>query len=135
MASLSPASLIYHQWISHNPLIPPLLIVMYKIRCKLQFFQSVSPSIEVLLPSNCCQFGSNKLIKILTGLDISYVDICKENSDKNSTGADGHQHAYPASWSLPPAAVNLRFGTSSQKQDLGGTRLTETGCIKVKTLS
>ena len=33
-ALFSPASLIYHQWISCNVLMPPLLIVMYKMRCK-----------------------------------------------------------------------------------------------------
>ena len=33
-ALLSPASLIYHQQISSNPVKPPLLTVIYKIRCK-----------------------------------------------------------------------------------------------------
>ena len=37
-ALLSPASLIYHQWISCNPLKSSLLIVMYKIRCKTTIF-------------------------------------------------------------------------------------------------
>ena len=36
-----PASLNYHQWISWNPLRPPLLIVMYKIRCKTAILQSI----------------------------------------------------------------------------------------------
>ncbi|KAF6125245.1 hypothetical protein HJG60_009765 [Phyllostomus discolor] len=30
---LSPASLIFHHWISCNPFVAPLLIVTYKIRC------------------------------------------------------------------------------------------------------
>ena len=42
---------------------------------KLPFSEAFSQSIEILLPSNCHQFGSNKLIKILTVLGVSYVDI------------------------------------------------------------
>ena len=38
------------------------------------FFGAFSQSIEVLLPGNYCQFGSNKLIKILTVLDVSFID-------------------------------------------------------------
>ena len=41
---------------------------------KLPFSRIFSKSVEILHPSNC-QFGSDKLIKILTGLDISYIDI------------------------------------------------------------
>ena len=69
-----PASLIYHQWILCNLLMPPLSIVMYKIRCKMAFSGVSSQSFEILLPGNCHQFGANKLIKILIGLDVSFVD-------------------------------------------------------------
>ena len=40
---------------------------------KLPFSGPFSQSIEILLSGNC-QFGSNKLIKILTGLEVSYID-------------------------------------------------------------
>ena len=47
-------------------------------------------AVEVLLPSNC-QFGSNKLIKILADLDVSYVDpsvlIKKDNMCKTRKGS------------------------------------------------
>ena len=59
---LSPASLVCHQWMSHNPLTPPPLTAMYKIGAKLPFFGVFSQSIEILLPSNY-QFSSNKLLK------------------------------------------------------------------------
>ena len=41
---------------------------------KLPFSGALSQSVEVLLPGNCRQFGSNKLTQIATGLDISCVD-------------------------------------------------------------
>ena len=57
----SPASLIYHQWISWNtPLMFPPLILLYKISCKFPFFGALSHSVWLSLPSNCCHFGSNK---------------------------------------------------------------------------
>lgn len=74
LSLLSPASLIYHRWISCSLLMPPLLIVMHKIRCKAAFSRAFSHSIEVLLPCNCPQFGSNKLTIILTGVDASHID-------------------------------------------------------------
>ena len=59
---LSPISLIYHQWIPCNPFTSSLLIVMHKIRCKTTIFWSIFTTVEVLLPRNCHQFGSKKLI-------------------------------------------------------------------------
>ena len=38
----------------------------------MQFSGAFSQFVEVLLPSSCHQFGSDKLIKIRTGLDIFY---------------------------------------------------------------
>ena len=39
-ALLSPTSLIYHEWISCNPLKPPSLILMHEISCKMAIFWS-----------------------------------------------------------------------------------------------
>ena len=55
----------YHQWISCNPFTSSPLILMYKVSGKTAILWSISQSIEILLPGNCGQFGSNKLIKIL----------------------------------------------------------------------
>ena len=55
----SLTSLIYHQWISCNPLTLSPLILMYKIGTKLPFPRAFSQWVEILLPRNCCQFGSN----------------------------------------------------------------------------
>ena len=43
----------------------PPLIRMHKRSCKLPFSGEFSQSVKVLLPGNCHQFGSDKLIKIL----------------------------------------------------------------------
>ena len=61
---LSPTSLIYHQRISCHPLIYFPSILIYKISGKTAIFLDTF-STEILLPSNCHQFGSGKLIKIL----------------------------------------------------------------------
>ena len=55
--------LTYHQWTSRNPLMAPPLILTCKIRCYTAILWSISQCIEILLPSNCRQFGSNKLTK------------------------------------------------------------------------
>ena len=61
---LSPASLIHHQWISCNLLrYPPLTPLMYKINGKTANFWSIFSICWDFIPGNCCQFGSNKLIK------------------------------------------------------------------------
>ena len=60
---LSAASLIYHRWTSCNPLTPPVLVVMYEIRCGTAILWSICQSVEILLPGNCHQFGTNKLTK------------------------------------------------------------------------
>ena len=65
--------LIHHQCISCNPLTASPLVPMYKISGKRPFSGAFSQSSEILLPSNCHQFGSNKLIKTLTALDSFYV--------------------------------------------------------------
>ena len=49
-------------------------MLIWKICAKLPFLGIFSQSVEILLLGNCCQFGSNKLKKILTGLEVSYVD-------------------------------------------------------------
>ena len=41
---------------------------------KLSFSGAFSSSVEILLPGNYEQFVLNNLIKILTGLDVSYID-------------------------------------------------------------
>ena len=56
-----------------KPLTPPLLIEMYKIRYKTAIFQSTFSTRWGFVPSNCCQFGSNKH-KNSSSLDFSYVD-------------------------------------------------------------
>ena len=71
---LSPTSLVHHQYIACSPLTFSPLILTYKISGKTAIFQSISQSVEILLPGNRCQFGSNKLITVLTGLDVSYAD-------------------------------------------------------------
>ena len=50
---------------------------MYKIWCKTSILGKIFSVIEILLPGNCCQFDSNKLIKILIDLYISYIDNFK----------------------------------------------------------
>ena len=69
---LSPTLLICHQWMSCNLLYLRLLLWLYctKQGAELPFSGAFSQHVEVLFPSNC-QFSSNKLIKILTGLDVS----------------------------------------------------------------
>ena len=62
---LSPAALIYPPCISCKRGTPPPLIVMCRIRHKRTFSGAFSQSVEISFPCNCCQFGSNKLIKIL----------------------------------------------------------------------
>lgn len=57
-----PASLIYRQRVSRDPRTPPL-IVTYRIGAELLFSGPFSQSIEMLLPSNCCQRGSKELLK------------------------------------------------------------------------
>ena len=52
----SLTSLIYHQWISCNPLTPPLLIVMYKTRCKTAILWSIF--------STCWGFVSQQLSSV-----------------------------------------------------------------------
>ena len=48
------------------------MVVIYKITCKTAVFPEHF-LVEVLLSCNCRQLGLNKLMKILTGLDMSYV--------------------------------------------------------------
>ena len=48
--------------------------MMYKIRCKTDIFQSIFSIHWDFAAWQLCQFGSNKLIEILTGLDVSYFD-------------------------------------------------------------
>ena len=71
-ALLSPTSQIYYQQISCNAFMPPPLIVMYKMRCKTDTF---SQFIEICVFAIIVSLAQKKFIKILTGLDVSYVDI------------------------------------------------------------
>ena len=73
-AFLMPHFPFSHLPVSCNPLTSSGLIVMCKIRCKMPFCRAFSQSVEVLLPGNCHRFGSDKLTKILTGLDVSCID-------------------------------------------------------------
>ena len=75
-ALLSPASLIYHHWISCNPLTSSPSIWMHKIRCKTTILQSI---LSIGWDFASCQLLSsltqiNSLIKILTGLEASFVN-------------------------------------------------------------
>ena len=46
-----------------TPLTPPPWIVMNETNCKTATLRSVSQSLEILLPSNRRQIGSNKLLE------------------------------------------------------------------------
>lgn len=67
--------LIYHQWILCKHLMSPPLITMYKWDTKLPYSGAKCQSIQALLPGNCCQCFSNKLIKFLYRYGHSYMDI------------------------------------------------------------
>ena len=68
----SLTSLICHRGILPNPFMPSPLTMMYKSGAELSFFGASSQSVDILLSGNC-QFGSNELIKILAGLDVSHI--------------------------------------------------------------
>ena len=71
-ALLSPAPLIYHQWISYRtPLMSSPLILMYKISCKTAILQSIFLKFEVWFWACPQNLGSNKLLqKYFCRLDV-----------------------------------------------------------------
>lgn len=66
-AWLSLTPLTYRPRISRGPPYVSPHILMYKISRETAILQSVFSVVEILLPGDCHQFGSNRLIKILYG--------------------------------------------------------------------
>lgn len=85
---LSPAFLIYHQWISFLKFSP--LVLIYKISYETAIPHSISQPFEILLPGLTLNSGSNKLFKPLFRFEISFVDtITNIQSGENETSTRG----------------------------------------------
>lgn len=62
---------------------------------KLPFSGAFSQPVETSLPSNCCQFSSNQLRKVLPGLDVPSVDSGYPSWQESAAGIMEDAHSAP----------------------------------------
>ena len=104
--ALSLACRINHQKISRNPPPSSLSIVIFKVRCKTAIPWSICSVCWGFASWHCRQFGSVKLINVLTALDISYIDNVSLWSSAGGGRLDFVVRASASTWgvSLLPLA-------------------------------